>query len=53
MQTLPPEPTEQHRGRGYGHVPTLHQPCHRLTLRDGHRGEAASSKHQARSDADV
>ena len=53
MQTLPPEPAEQHRGRGHGHVPTLHQPCHRITLRDGHRGEAASPEHQTWSDADV
>ena len=53
MQTLSPEPAEQHWGRGDRHVPPFHQSRHRLALRDGHRGEAATAEHQARPDVDV
>lgn len=53
MQEVPPKSAEQHRRRGHRHVLAVHQPSHRLPLRDGDRREAAASEHQAWLDADV
>ena len=53
LQEVPPESAEQHRRRGHRHVPAVHQPRHRVPLRDGHRRKAATAEHQARLDAHV
>jgi len=53
MQEVPPKSAEQHRRRRHRHVLAVHQPRHRLPVRDGHRGEAAAAEHQARVNAHV